>query len=324
MIHQNMRCTLFLLISLILMPACQPQVATPDPLIEARRQQERATLPAVTTLQKWVQVTTISKPDNSAPSIVPLIEGDYRIYWTAPSLNGIGSGTTPDGLLFNVDEGARLINAPAGQPDCMIAKPWLVQLANGYRLYYQGQADPCNVNPPSALTPGARIFSAFSSDGRAFTREAGVRIDIGVPTGLSAAGHGSVIQKDDGSYRLYFTALRSGQENLPVILSATSIDGLLWLIDSQPILENAHDPKAIQIESTIYLYANYMTVNMLVLESTDGVIFTATTWADFYDDKGQRIEDVGDADIFVTPDGQFLLYASGQGTNGVAVFKQSE
>lgn len=315
---------IILLVVVIIFAACQPQVVTPDPAIEVRRQQERATLPAVTTIQKWTQVATISKLDNSTPSILPLIEGDYRIYWTAPSLNGIGSGTTPDGLLFNVDEGARLINAPAGQPDCTISKPWVVQVANGYRMYYEGQAEPCNVNPPTSLTPGTRIFSAFSADGRAFTREAGARIEIGAASGLIAAGHGRVIQKDDGSYRLYFTALREGQENVPVILSATSFDGLLWLLDAQPVLENAHDPTALQIENTIYLYVDYMTTNVLVLESDDGATFTPSAWVEFYGENGQRIEGVGDADIFDTLDGQLLLYASGQGTNGVAVFRQAE
>ena len=314
---------MLVLVSLILLSACQAQGASSDPATEARRQQERSTLPAITAIQKWAQVATISKPDNSAPSIVPLIDGDYRIYWTSPSLNGIGSGTTPDGLLFNVDEGARLVNAGSGQPDCTISKPWVIQLANSYRMYYEGRSEPCNVNPPSALTAGTRIFSAYSSDGRSFTRETGVRIDTGATTGLSAAGHGRVIQKDDGSYRMYFTALRSGKENLPIILSASSIDGLLWLIDPQPVLENAHDPTVIQIESTFYLYVDYMTTTMLVLESADAITFTPTAWAEFYDNKGQRIEGVSNADIFATLEGQLLLYASGQATNGVAVFKQA-
>lgn len=198
-----------------------------------------------------------------------------------------------------------------------------VQLENGYRMYYEGLSEPCNVNPPAALTAGTRIFSAFSADGRTFEREAGVRVDIGATTGLSAAGHGRVIQNDDGSYRMYFTALRTDNENVPVILSASTSDGLQWTINPQPVLENAHNPTAIQIETTIYLYVDYMTANMLVLESTDGITFTPTTWAEFYDDKGQRIEGVNNADIFDTLDGKFLLYASGQSTNGVAVFQTS-
>ncbi|MEZ4672489.1 MAG: hypothetical protein R3E39_31695 [Anaerolineae bacterium] len=312
-----------LLLFTVMIAACQPQVTTLDPALETRIRDERATLPAVTTVEKWTLANIISNADNSAPSIVPLIDGDYRIYWTAPSLNGIGSATTPDGALFNVDDGARIINAPSGQPDCTIGKPWLVQLADGYRMYFEGRPEPCSVKSPDALTPGTRIFSATSTDGRSFSREAGVRIDIDPASGLSAAGHGRVIQKDDGSFLMYFTVLRTGQENLPVILSAISIDGLLWQINPQPLLENAHDPTALQIDDTIYLYVNYMTANVLVLTSGDGIAFSPAKWLEFYNDKGQRLTNIADVDVLDTPDGQFYLYANGDGTNGVAVFKQT-
>ena len=113
----------FVLALVVVLVACQqPAAATPDPQIALRRQQERATLSAVTAVQKWQAMDSISQPENSAPSIVPLDNGDYRMYWNAPSLNGIGSATTPDGMRFNADEGARLINAPAGQKDCAIGR----------------------------------------------------------------------------------------------------------------------------------------------------------------------------------------------------------
>ncbi len=168
--HLRIFCQRLVLLLVVLTAACQTQTAATDPQMVKRRQDERATLSAVTTVQKWQQVGSISQPENSAPSIIPLDNGDYRLYWNAPSLNGIGSATTPDGLRFNADEGARLINGPAGQADCSIGKPWVIPVVNGYRLYYQGQPDNCNA-PVTTLVTNSRIFSAFSSDGHSFTRD---------------------------------------------------------------------------------------------------------------------------------------------------------
>jgi hypothetical protein len=310
---------------LLLMAACQPKSTTPqpptsDPQLATIRQQERATLSAVTTRQKWQQIGSISAPENSAPSIIPLDNGDYRLYWNAPSLNGIGSATTPDGLRFNTDEGARLINAPSGQPDCSIGKPWVIPVENGYRMYYQGQPDNCNA-PVTALVANARIFSAFSGDGHSFTRDPGVRVDFGATTKLSAAGHGRVIQMDDGSFRMYFTALLD-KGTTPIIMTATSSDTLAWVVNPKPLLEGAHDPTALQVESTIQLYVSYMTDNVLLLESTDGVTFTPTAWLEFYDAQNNLIPQMGDLDIIDIADGSLVMYGSGIGTKGIATFKQ--
>ena len=306
----------------VLMTACQAQTVTPDPQIAARRQQERAMLPAVTTVQKWQQIGSISLAENTAPSIIPLDNGDYRLFWNAPSLNGIGSATTPDGLRFNADEGARLINAPAGQPDCAIGNPSVIPVINGYRLYYQGQADHCNV-AVTTLTTNSRILSAFSSDGTRFTRDPGIRVDVGDVTGLRSAGHGRVIQMDNGSFRMYFTALLPDKNTTPYIMTATSIDTLVWTVDTKPLLEGAHDPTALQVENTIQLYVSYMTDNVLLLESTDGVTFKPTAWLEFYDTKNILITQMSDLDIIDVPDGSLVIYGSGTGTKGILSFKQA-
>ncbi len=309
-------------ILIVLMAACQSQSVTPDPQIAARRQQERATLPEVTAVQKWQQIGSISQPENSAPSIIPLDNGDYRLYWNAPSLNGIGSTTTPDGLRFNADEGARLINAPAGQPDCAIGKPWVVPIVNGYRMYYQGQPDNCNA-PVTTLLTNARIFSAFSSDGHSFSRDSGIRVDVGDVTDLSAAGHGRVIQLDDGSFRMYFTAFLPDKSTTPYVMTAISIDTLAWTVDAKPLLEGAHDPTALQVESTIQLYVSYMTDNTLLLESTDGATFKPTAWLEFYDTKNNLITGMSDLDIIDVSDGSLVIYGSGADTKGILSFKRA-
>ena len=90
----------------MLMAACQTLTTAPDPTLAALRQQERTTLPNVTTVQKWQVITNtaqsvptsvsseatpdptpipqpvtqpISQPENIAPSIIPLDNGDYRV-----------------------------------------------------------------------------------------------------------------------------------------------------------------------------------------------------------------------------------------------------
>jgi len=312
----------FALILLVLLTGCQ-QATTADPQAANRRQQERSALSAVTTVQKWQQAGLISQPENSAPSIIPLDNGDYRMYWNALSLNGIGSATTPDGLRFNTDDGARIINAPAGQPDCAIGKPWVIPVANGYRMYYQGQPDNCN-GSVTVIIPNARIFSAFSSDGHAFTRDTGIRVDIGGGTGLVAAGHGRVIQTDDGSFRMYFTALLPDKGTTPYIMTATSIDTLTWIVEPKPILENGHDPTALQVENTIDMYVGYMTDNILLLQSTDaGLTFTPTAWLEFYDAQNKLIPSMADLDIIDVADGSLVIYGSGTGTNGIWTFKKA-
>lgn len=305
------------MICVFLLCACQPQV-------EAVYLQERATLADVKTVQKWVQVAM--QPETivgtNAPSLIPLIEGDYRMYWTDARLRGIGSATTPDGILFNLDEGARLTNAGAGQPDCVVSKPFVIQTADGYRMYYQAQADPCDDRAPDEMPANSRIMSAFSLDGRLFEREAGIRVDVGASSGLSAAGHGRVIQQDDGNYRMYFTARSNGETEGLFVASASSVDSLNWQVDTSPILVGAHDPTAIQIEDTIYLYISYQSDNFLLLESNDGIHFSPVSWLEFYDASGQRIGQFGDVDVFETMDGKLLMYGSGQGMAGVGIFRQ--
>lgn len=312
------RCLVLLLLALL--AACQPQAAAPTQNT-ADRQAERATLTDVTTVQKWQMLSTISEAENSAPSIIPLDNGDYRMYWNAPSLNGIGSGTTPDGLRFNTDGGARLINGPAGQPDCAVGQPWVIQLANGYRMYYQGQPDNCN-GVVTTLALNARIFSAFSSNGHDFTRDAGIRVDVGDITDLTAAGHGRVIQTDDGTFRMYFTAFLPEKGTTPHIMTATSVDSLSWQVEPTPLLAGAYDPTALQVENTIYLYVSYLSGNTLLLESEDGLTFTPTAWLDFYVAANTPIPALNNIDIIDVADGSLVIYGSGAGTNGIAAFKQ--
>jgi hypothetical protein len=122
---------------------------------------------------------------------------------------------------------------------------------------------------------------------------------------------------------MYFTALLPGKGTTPYIMTATSIDTIAWTVDAKPLLEAGHDPTALQVESTIQLYVSYMTDNVLLLESKDGVNFTPTAWLEFYDAKNNLIPLMSDLDIIDIADGSLVIYGSGVGTKGILSFKQA-
>lgn len=298
------------------LPTLTPAVK-PLPTLDGLRGRERSFLPFVNQQQKWNEIAIISKKENFAPSIVKLKEGGYRIFWNDAPLKGVTSATSRDGITFAPDAGLRLLNSKQGDLDCIASHPWVVAMNDGYRMYYQGNAD-CDPRPNSQ--PVYRVFSAFSKDGLNFTRE-GVRIDIGNATGLSAAAHGRILKLKDGSYRMYFSANFIGKEQPADVLGATSSDGLTWRLDARPILERAHDPTVIQIQEKIFIYTTFLGDNFVILESSDGYEFTPTTWLDFYGKSGKRIEEFGDADILQLPDGKLLIYGSGKGSQGVGIYE---
>lgn len=315
---------LLLIAFAMLLAACQGDASSAVD-VPARLAQERAALPEVTAVEKWQRVTLLPLPQISAPSMVLLVDGSYRMFWNDPNLNGIGSGTSNNGLRFSPDDRARLINAPAGQPDCMTSYPWVILVPGGYRMYYQGTASPCTTEPVSPTDPQTvfRVFSAFSRDGLNFEREPGIRIDAGESAPLASAGHGRIQQLDDGHYRMFLTVRYHG-ETTPAVLGAVSPDGLNWTLDPQPVLRNASSPTFIQIESTIYLYAVYQADNIILLESTDGVNFRPTHWVEFYDEQDSRLIEVRAPEIFETLDGILYLYAATRGADGIAVFTRQQ
>lgn len=285
-------------------------------------QDERQYLPQVTIVEKWQLIKTISTPGHFAPSLVSLKNGSYRIYWNDFIQKGIASAVSKDGLNWTDEPGLRLKNGKQGDLDCVASHPWVMPMGEGFRMYYQGDAKRCDGNGDmSGGEPQFRIMSAFSRDGVNFTRE-GVRIDIGDKTGLSQAAHGRMIKMSDNNYRLYFSANLKNQPGPPPILSASSDDGLHFVIDAKPVIEKAHDPTVVRISDSIFIYATYLKNNFLLLKSTDGKIFVPQAWIEFYDQSGKRIEHVGDPDVILKPDGTVWLYASGKGLQGLGVFKK--
>jgi hypothetical protein len=80
------------------------------------------------------------------------------------------------------------------------------------------------------------LKSALSTDGQTFAPENGVRLSVGKPGELDAAGiiHPSIVQLKDGTYRLYYDGVEFESREQPAwrIMSASSKDGLNWVKDS--------------------------------------------------------------------------------------------
>ena len=256
---------------------------------------------------------------NFAPSVVRLDDGRYRMYANAGMDAGVVSLVSSDGIAFTPEPGVRLSKTGDPKLDCTSSHPWVIAVSGGWRMYYQGNAD---CNPERGGPVQYRIFSAYSKDGLSFTRE-GVRIEGSPANGLHEAAHGRVLQMPDGTFRMYFSAGIIGKEGPSDLLTATSEDGLRWTVDLRPVLERAHDPAVIAIGGKVFIFANYLGDNLLILESVDGRTFAPTSWVDFYSPGGTRIEEFGDVDVALLPDGQLAMYGSGKGSRGIVTALRS-
>lgn len=282
---------------------------------------ERAFLPSVSAVESWKQVGSAGARENFAPSVVHLPDGRYRMYANGGPGNGVVSFLSSDGLQFVREPGARLTNGGTGSLDCIASHAWVVPMNGGYRMYYQGDAN-CVTGDQSGQRHEYRVFSAFSSDGLAFERE-GVRVEIGGTTGLPAAAHGRILAGPRGGYLMVFSANLTGKDGPADVLQATSSDGLAWSVDLRPVLERAHDPTIITVDGAVRVYATFLGDNFLRLDPSVADL-TASRWLEFYDTAGTRVEEFGDADAAVLPDGRLALYGSGKGSNGIGVFVPSK
>ena len=107
--------------------------------------------------------------------------------------------------------------------DCeKILTPNVVCLGRGgFRMYYTG------LGPGRAVKDSAGyILSAFSSDGMAWQKEPGVRVDVHEPDAMLRVLCPDVIPLPDGRWRMYYEARTHDRPSS--ILSAVSEDGLDW------------------------------------------------------------------------------------------------
>ncbi len=162
------------------------------------------------------------------PTATRLDDGRVRIYYVAPlgAVFEIRSKISTDSGLTFVDEGSRLQAGPAGSYDAQYPTyPEIVRLpVGGWRLYYEGYDG----------TYG-RILSATSPDGLFFTKDNGIRIDIGGPGSYDAnqAMSPSVRRLLNGTWEMIYAGNSGGG---PRLLRATSPDGTNWTKGSVPYL----------------------------------------------------------------------------------------
>ena len=108
--------------------------------------------------------------------------------------------------------------------ECVLT-PNVIRLATGgYRMYYLGRG-PARTSPDAA----AYILSAFSENGDSWQKETGIRVDVHPPHAAKCTMCPDVIPLAGGGYRMYYEARTEGRPT--VVLSATSADGLSWVLE---------------------------------------------------------------------------------------------
>lgn len=141
-------------------------------------------------------------------SIVELDDGRYRMYGEKGA--DIESYISNDGISWEKENGIRLSNA---------GFPFVMKTPEGkWRLFYV---------PSGSGMEQDRFLSAISSDGINFAKESGERYKG--ESNLEEKIQGPrIIQLDDKSYRMYFTAMSDvdTEHEISMILSAVSDDGL--------------------------------------------------------------------------------------------------
>src|SRR3990172_2706897 len=128
------------------------------------------------------------------------------------SFTVLTNGTAVDFLNWTKESGVRV--EPGGPYDSSWAfHPNVVPIVGGFRMYYTGNSGPW------------RILSAVSSDQLTWTKEGGIRVDVGGGACDSVQAYSSeIFDLPNGTFRMYYTGYNGGF----CILSAWSADGLTW------------------------------------------------------------------------------------------------
>jgi predicted GH43/DUF377 family glycosyl hydrolase len=149
---------------------------------------------------KWEKVSVRSTYEQfgryiSAPSsVVRLPNGNYRLYAVEydGSHNFIVSLISSDGFSWSLEEGVRL-NFGGTYDRTRAEGAEVIPLDGAYRMYYTGGTFEYN-------NQDLRILTAYSNDGLNWKKDTEIIID-------APAFHPSVVQLEDGTYRMYFQRL---------------------------------------------------------------------------------------------------------------------
>lgn len=204
---------------------------------------------AISTDGKSFTIESGTRLTGSMPAIIKLSETRWRIYFATPSgkdgsANIIKSAISSDGLKWSVEAGTRLATGGTNDLD-NIGNPTVISLPNGgYRMYYDGEVRKTE----QEFT--WRILSATSPDGLIWTKDPGIRLNIGEPP-LSAdliwSAHAEYYNLTQ-TYQLYFSTSDG-------IYLATSSDGTLFTVQPEPELSGPdQDPFVLNLPEGKRMY----------------------------------------------------------------------
>ncbi len=296
----------------------------PAPALLAQRQEqarlaERAALPWVTDIETWHERRTLALPRHDSPSLIRLRDCEWRIYWNEERAGGITSARSIDGAAeFRDEPDFRIRNGGRGSPEAVVGHPWVVPLAAGFRMYYHGDA---RWQTRVGEAPILRVFSAWSRNGRHFFGE-GVRLDLGDRTGLDLAAHPCVRPMPDGTWRMWFTAVRARSGGRPCVHGASSADGLTWRLDPAPTVDGASDPLVFERAGRWVMFARFGADNVLLLSSPDGLAFHPQAWVEFFDARGLRLAGFVPAEVLDAADGRVRVLGTGDNSRGLGLFER--
>lgn len=222
-------------------------------------------------------------------SVIKLSDDTYRAYFAINE--GIRSATSNDGLTFTVEDGFRL---PEGY-----GMPRVVRLSDGrYRLF-------------AIVSDG--ITSAVSDDGLEFTVEEGTRIKAS-DFGVEQLSGGSLVELDDGTYRMYFSDLPKPGEGVKnhQVFSATSSDMLTWTAESE-VRVGSGSGIDMSAEHPFVIKRSDGTFRMFYYRNNPTGLWTATstdslTWGDPESTGITEKTEGNDPDVVTLPDGRWRLY----------------
>jgi predicted GH43/DUF377 family glycosyl hydrolase len=251
----------------------------------------------------WDKEPGIRVENGSVPYIWVVDDTAYRLYYAGPG--GILSAWSGDGLSFTYEPGVRI--PPGDSMEQIVADPSVVRVSGGMRMYYKGATGPGG--PGQARH---RIFSAFSTDGLAWTKE-GLRYQNPVYPDNGWTSVPDALRLNDGRVRIYYTSATGG------IRSIISDDGLVFAPENGVRLPCV-DPNVLYLPDSSYRMFFAMPVGQQphigYADSPDGLNFTIV---DTIISPGGPYDSLGCVDPSATPigPGRFRVYYGGMGRSRV-------
>jgi hypothetical protein len=185
----------------------------------------------------WNKQSGIRLASVSAPSVIKLASGYYRVYYVSGS-NIVSAISTNEGTSFTVEAGSRLSPISGSTYEAAITNPCvlrLTELTDTYRMYYEGLSSTTESNPIH------RIFCAISYDGgTTFNRET-TSLTPEVIADNNNIGSPFVVKLSNNNYRMYYVSQGF------MIKSATSesSNGQTFTKENSSILGSSYDDSAL-------------------------------------------------------------------------------